>query len=349
MTTRGGFDEGRIAGLAGVVVALLVAVGLAGPAGGQEPPPTDLVTIEDGFGVAGLTFRDCDGVEETDAGFASVFLRRRGTLSGEATVGVAFSGDEADNLVAPPTEVTFAEGDEFGYVDVSLATPRPGTLTVTLSDGPGATVLPPASIDVEVTEAQVGQDCLAPILVPGEAEQTIEVGEQPGGFFPVERLTGFDLPCYGVMVDFADGSGGFGVCVEAPDAEAATGPLFALLETPPVGALPPGLSYADDTWTGAATTPGTYPFQVRFCEDVSADRSTSGLHVVDASGREDLGARAARRGRAGSRADAADLSCFGTADVSVTVLAGAEAAPAPGTTGPAPAAQPISTAARFTG
>ena len=331
-----------------MVLALVLAVGLAGPAGGQDPPATDLVTIEDGFGVAGFTSRDCDGEEVTEPGFAEVLLRRRGALEGEATVGVTYAGDEADNLVDPPTEVVFADGQEYGFVDALLREPRPGTLTVTLSDGPGATVLEPVSIDVEVIGAEVGQDCLAPLTVPGEAAQAIEVGEQPEGFFPVRRLDGFPFPCYGIEVGYADGGGGFGVCVESASADEAAPLIRDVFDMPVVGALPPGLSYADDVWAGAATTPGTYPFQVRFCQDPSAFRRDARLHVVDATGSVDGRARAALVGRAGARADEADRFCLGTADVEVTVRAATDEAPA-GVTGPARAAQPISTAALFTG
>ncbi|WCO66392.1 hypothetical protein PO878_17990 [Iamia majanohamensis] len=331
------------------MLALVLAVGLAGPAGAQDPPATDLVTIEDGFGVAGFVVRDCDGSEETFPGFVEAILRRSGPLVGDAAVGLEYDGPQADNLVEPPTEVVFGDGQDLSFLHLDLVVPRAGGLTITIVPRDGTSVGDPATFDAVVDEAFLGQDCNAPITVPGSADQVIEVGERPEGFFPIEQVGDAGFPCFGFEVAYTDGTGGFGTCV-GPDSQEAAAELFAVLETPTVGALPPGLAYADDTWTGAATTPGTYPFQVRLCEDLSAFRAASGIHVVDGRGTEDRVRRAGREALARSleRAEGDDLTCYGTADVEVVVRAASDEAPA-GVTGPAPAAAPISTAALFTG
>ena len=94
-------------------------------------------------------------------------------------------------------------------------------------------------------------------------------------------------------------------------------------------------------WSGAATTAGTYPFEVRACfepdafDEVPTEDTTA--EPVSAEGR-------ARRGlEAAVRADAPEVLCVGTLDAEITVV---PAAPA---TVVAVAASPVRSSARFTG
>jgi hypothetical protein len=172
------------------------------------------------------------------------------------------------------------------------------------------------------------------LAVEGRDRQTIDVGEKP-------------LP-YGFFEDLViDPGGDPGVTTtevgpSSTEVTATTeGPLDQAqvravaravpdgVDTPVDGALPPGLTYADDEWSGAATTPGTYAFDVRVCFDGDVLFGTA------------MTGRAVRR--PAPRAFP-DVLCLGTLDAQVVVEA--VAVTPPGTAGPA---TPVRTTARFTG
>lgn len=346
MIIRGGAEKVRGRLLAAVLLAVSVLVVGAVPSGSQEPPPPEEVAIVDSFGVGQLISRDCDGQDETYPGYAAALLSRTvgdgGDLTAELVVGVAYTGPEATNLVNPPSEVVFEAGSDVAIVDVELLAPGTGSLTITLQPGPGHTLVGDPSVTLDLSGRELINDCSAPITGDGDAEQTIPVGARPEGFFPLLTDSSFFEGATCVEVDYAD----IGVvyCVEDP------ADLFGeWLETPVAGALPPGLAYADDTWTGAATTPGVYPFEVRLCEDLGAfedldlDDDVAFEDDVDPEtlkAGDELRDRVARRSlsRAAARADEQDLFCVGTLSAEITVVAAT-----------APAAVPVTTTARFTG
>lgn len=349
MLIRGGAEKVRGRVLAAMLLAVGVLVVGAVPSGSQEPPPPEEVAIDESFGLGQLLSRDCDGQDETYPGYAAVLLSRTvvggGDLTGELVVGVAYSGPEAANLLSPPSEVVFEEGSELGIVDVELLTPGTGSLTITLQPGPGYVLVGATSVTVDLSGEELVNDCTAALTGAGDAAQTIAVGARPDPFFPLveDPLLG-DALCLEFVVD--------GTYLAYCSVDDEGGELFAqFLETPVVGALPPGLGYADDTWTGAATTPGVYPFEVRLCEDLGAfddffdDLLGEGVEMdeVDPEALKaggELRDRVARRSlsRAAARADEEDLFCVGTLDAEITVVAAV-----------APAAVPVRAPARLTG
>jgi hypothetical protein len=97
--------------------------------------------------------------------------------------------------------------------------------------------------------------------------------------------------------------------------------LFGFDELRVVGTLPPGLTLDEDAlWVGTATTPGTYAFQVVHCPDT--------IEMFPELPR---------------------LLCSGTADVQIVVEGPPGSTPPDPSTPSAPAATPVSAAARLTG
>lgn len=316
------------------VAALVALAFVAGPASSGAAPADVEVTILDSYAPGSETYVDCEGEEHVlafpDGG---VLLERTGDLSAELVVAVSLSGDLAPTVVDPPSEATFPAGDDWAelYLEVADAEAE-GTLTVTLEPGPDHTLVEPASVDLVVEPTYPGLDCRDPLdLDPDRTDQTIDIGERP------EALLGLDE--VGDLEDDVvepDGT------VRAPGDVIVDGVPSIFLDgdlvTPVEGALPPGLAYADDRWTGAATTAGTYDFVVRVCiEDAFGPVPASDL-TASAAARSHLLEHSPRAG-----ADFPSI-CFGTEDITITVR------PATVTPPPtAPPARPITARARFTG
>jgi hypothetical protein len=296
------------------VLGLLVAA--PAPAGPGDPVEVSAVAT---FSPGIELYTDCDGVEhEFTYDEFGVLLERTGPLLAEITVGITYSGDLADNLADAPTEVTFESGSDYAEVLGTLDPVEEGTLTVTVEPGVAYTV-GEGSIDIVVEPPVDAISCLDEITVfEDRVAQTIDVGERPKpyGFFD-EDGDGVDTNIVGVYeVD------GEQITYDESD-------YLGDYLTPVVGELPPGLTYAQDRWGGAATAPGTYAFSVRVCVadalPVDEGDDAADLRLADAVARA---------------ADDLPTVCFGTAEVSVEVLAAAA---------DAPPAQPISTDAQFAG
>lgn len=300
-TSRGGARRRRVM-VGASAVAAAVALGAAGPAGGGAPPPaeTTLVGISTSLGSGPSTslYRDCDGVDQPYASEAAILLSRSGDILGPLTVPLSWSGDMVPFLEGPPGSATFAAGDDVTAVTLRLTSPEPGplSLTVTVEDGPDHDPGSPspayaASVDLGSGAPVVTWDCTTVVALADElANQTIEVGGVPE---PLRLPFVADPPR------------------DAPSPEQ----LFTEVVS---GSLPPGLTYEDDTWGGAATTPGTYPFEVAVC--TVPDTWLAPISV-----------------------------CMGRVAVTITVVDPAVVAPAGAQAPPAPPAAAVAAAATFTG
>ena len=329
MTTRGARLRRSIVALAAIVAA---TTAIAAPAGSQDPGLPE-VNIEFAEGAFVAVYNDCDGSEQTDTiNEAFVAFVTEDRIDQELTVAVSLSGTLVDNVVDPPSEVVLqpivGEGPAFGELLFEIDPVEEGTLALTIEPGAGYTVGPGADtgsdLDFDGQELLIA-DCREDLGEPpgGTDDQTIEVGERPEplGFFE-NSGTGFAgvTVIDGETVNFSGGGGFSGEGIS----------------TPAVGTLPPGLTYENDRWGGAATTPGEYTFDVRLCIDDA---------FIDGES-DDSASEMPRRPRA-SRAITGPI-CFGTVyDVRIEVLP-ASATPPPASP-TAPPASPITGPARFTG
>lgn len=294
MTSTAARSARALVGLAFVAAGLVAG---AGPTSGQTPPPEPVV-VSFAFWNA-LTpsgTGECDGSVTPTGTNGGFMVERTGPLLDDLVVPLTFTGEKVADLVEVPASATLPAGEESVHVSISASDPSPGTLSVALGDGPDHDLGTPATADLSVGPLTVYPSCLSPWPVtPGTEEQTIAVGEvpEPYGFADLvgpgdphagatSRVAGWDLPSPGSMTGRA------------------------------IGTLPPGLTYLDDEWGGAATTPGTYPFRVAVCF-------------------------------AGPDGD-----CIGSAAVTVTVRA-PDAAPRPGPGPAAPPAVAVTGVARLTG
>lgn len=315
------------------IVAAVVAAG-TGPAGGQAEPttttttttiPADLPEVEvvEFFAEGGGSYRDCEGQETpVFGGFVEIFAERTGDDDEALVVPITYSGPAAEDL-GETSDLEFAPDDQEGFAFAELGDGASGTLIVTLEPGPGYVVAGEGTFEVEISNDDVIADCNEPLPVgDDQANQTIQVGDRPEPIF--DELFGGE---FGDDPEFAE-----------------------FYETPVVGDLPPGLTYVDDVFGGAATTPGVYDFQVRLCIDPDSEDFAS-ERAVDPEMR--------RMQRA---LGDVDTPCFGTVDVRIEVLP-ADVVPTvpvdpgtvpvtPGTEPVAPVsppAVPIPTEATFTG
>ncbi len=243
--------EGRVGRLlVGAALAVaMAAVGSSVPAGGGAPPPPGPTVVgiaqSLAFGPHVSLYRDCDGVDQPYAEEGAFLLERSGDILGPLTVPLSWSGDMVPFLDAPSATATFEAGEASTTVTIRLTTPEPGplSLVVTVEDGPDHDPGAPSpgygpSVDLGSDAPDVRWDCGSPMAIADElADQTIEVGEVPAPL---------GLPF-----------------VANPPRDA---PSPEQLYTEVVsGEVPPGLTYQDDTWGGAATTPGEYAFEAAIC------------------------------------------------------------------------------------
>ncbi|HYI60575.1 MAG TPA: hypothetical protein VEW93_02090 [Acidimicrobiales bacterium] len=281
----------------------LLATGLAGPpAGAGAPPPPEPVVVDIAIFLPSSThlYRDCDDVVRPIPDPSGGLLARTGPLLSELTVTVEVIGTLAGEVEDPPTSVTFPVGrDQVPVILDFVGAPGPGTIGLRVLDGADYDLGPNSSATADVAAPEVGIDCDDPLAdapalgQPLRDDQTIHVGEVPVpiGLYEIPFVPG--APRSAMPRDLSQ-------------------PTADTFDTPVVGALPPGLAYADDTWSGAATTPGTFTFAVRLCNDGELYQTTFPV-------------------------------CLGTADVRITVLGDGSAGPQ------ATAATPVATTARFTG
>jgi hypothetical protein len=299
---RGGSGRRR-ALLAGVVVVGSVLLVGTAPAPAQAADPE--LNLWDSFPPSVFAYTDCDGVvhrQDDLEGLARFALDDAPATT--LTVPVTYSGSLADDLVDPPTEVTFTPASVYGDLTVTFGAVVEGSLVVTPQPGPGYVLGPNLPLTVLVEDPLVVADCAQDLGSPpdGADRQTITVGERPDPL-------GF--------VQLGDGSG------DPVDTDGYSTPVGA-------GTVPPGLVYATDVWSGAATTPGTYAFDVHLCQVGSQY-----LPFGDGPG-------------APAVLDLPDPICFGTVDVTVVVEAASGGSP--GGSGPAaPPASAVDAPARFAG
>lgn len=335
----------------GFTTIAAVVVAADGPiASGEEPAEVPVVSINpDWTFLISETFRDCDGTEYDVGTFGAIVLERTeidGEV-GELEVPVTYGGSLAGSLVDPQPSAAF---DDPGWLEteiyVELPESTPGTLTITL-DPPAVDAgyaLGPDPEDTTIELTVPGEesltDCADPIGVDEEnTDQTITVGETPDplGIFDFDVECEPEDECELVECDedgCAESTSTTEVAREAREARETPDGIWDVYSTPVVGTLPPGLAYADDAWTGTATTPGVYTFDVRLCIDLDFDLEST-LNSSD-------GRIARDRARARAIEDLPDTPCFGTEEVRVEVLAAAADTPSPPAT-------PIRTQARFTG
>lgn len=251
----------------GVGMAAVAVVGVGGPApsGAQEAPETPVVSILDGYGPEAYTYI-CDGETTTWAfldGATLLVLDRQAVV--DVPVAIGYEGSLVDRLVDPVPEVVFAPGDDAMVVPFVVDEVVDGDLTVTIEPGEGYEVGVDASItfDVSAEPIELG-DCNEDLGDPpgGTDRQTIAVGEKPVpiGFFPdsEDATVAEDVAGAGLVPEAVADRARFTSRID--DLEPGYG-----FTTPVIGELPPGLAYAEDVWSGAATTPGTYDFDVRLC------------------------------------------------------------------------------------
>jgi hypothetical protein len=318
--------------------AVVVVVGSGLPAPGQVEPLGPEISYIDAYGPAVYGYEDCDGVvhtEEDEVGF--IYVELEDDAEADVAVTISFSGSLADDLVDPPTTIDVVAGTFWGEAPFALDELETGDLTVTVEPGLDYTSDPEDTYTFEISdEVEVLASCRDDLGTPpdGTDRQTIDVGGRPApiGFFDdVEEIPGEEgtTTTTTEVVETTEST----TTSSTTTTTEAIDPSFAQVravraapegyDTPVVGDLPPGLTYEDDVWGGAATTPGLYAFDIRVCFD-------QGAFTIDAG----------RKGGARRPTPRAfpDVICVGSVDVQVLVE-GAAQEPAP----------PVRAAARFAG
>lgn len=266
------------------VTAALAAIVVGGvPAPAQAPPALPVISMGTPYGPTRLAAVDCDGVRHVINFYEGAAVLNRDDVGptdpADVEVGVSFSGELADDVIDPPSSITVPSDDRYTAVTFVLPPEALGGITVTLEPGPGYTLGVPSSGSVEVTEqaSHTLADCTEPLDLPaGVADQTIPVGGRPADLPPPEGELVYDV----------------------------------------VGPVPPGLTFEQGRWSGAATTPGTSVLGVGHCLTRQIPEQSSLPGIL----------------------------CFSSADVRITVRA--PSAPSSPSARPA---TPITTAAAFTG
>jgi hypothetical protein len=174
------------------------------------------------------TFSPCVGEDQVTVNPAFIRVSRTGSTADALVVDVTYGGSLGAGVDYPalPDPVTIDAGSGFAISPVRAT--RGGTVTISIEPGAGYTATAPLTVEATITESRIAASCAA----PDEQVQTIEVGQTPVAL-PVNDTYG------GALADATLGI---------------------------VGDVPPGLSFAaDGTWTGRATTVGTFTFTARYC------------------------------------------------------------------------------------
>jgi hypothetical protein len=183
--------------------------------------------VASGLGGSILELDSCNSPSQTLVNPGFLKVERPGASNGTIAVNVTYGGTlvAGTDYEALPDPIEIPAGDTQTVVPVEAT--APGTVTLTVDPGDGYVVGDPAtaSITFEVTSP--------PIFCTEAVVETIAVGEQPTAILVEEQFPG---------------------------------PPLADTSFEPEGEAPPGLTLnRDGSWTGAATTVGTYEITGRWC------------------------------------------------------------------------------------
>jgi hypothetical protein len=169
----------------------------------------------------------CNGPTQTVGNPGFLKVERPGASNGTIAVNVSYGGSltSGTDYDPLPNPIEIPAGDTQTLLAVEAS--ATGTVSLTVEPGDGYVVGEPASATATFELAEVPTFCTEVIV------ETIEVGDAPTSFLVEEEFEG---------------------------------PPVADLAFEPEGEAPPGLSLErDGTWTGAATTEGTYEIAGRWC------------------------------------------------------------------------------------
>jgi hypothetical protein len=169
----------------------------------------------------------CNGPTQTLGNPGFLKVERPGASNGTIFVNVSYAGTlmPGTDYEPLPNPIEIPAGDTQTVVAVEAL--APGSVSLSVEPGDGYVVGDPATATTNFERADVPTFCSEAIV------ETIEVGEAPTNLLVEEE---FD------------------------------GPPVADLAFEPEGSAPPGLALErDGTWSGAATTEGTYEIAGRWC------------------------------------------------------------------------------------
>jgi hypothetical protein len=222
----------------GTAAAALIAVGLLAPIGAGAAPtgaPPPDVVASATDGQL-VSVSACGRGHAEDETPATLTVERPNATSGTIEVDVTYGGTLPTSQTDQlPDPIEIPAGQTSTTVEVPFFSNDSDTLTITVEPGTGYLVGDPATATSTITYDEADVDC-------PEIDDVIPVGGRPTAF-PVEQESGI-------------------------------GP--SLLDFGTDVAPPPGLTLeADGTWSGAATTPGTYR--------ISGVWSQDGIPVIGAT------------------------------------------------------------------
>lgn len=227
------------------------APGSEAPQGGEdlETPsstePATVTLVKGGTRKGRMARRDCEGNVDVMQGVEWLTFQRTGPIAQALTVPITFGGSLTGSLFRPLPQVDFRAGYAVERIPFSLGGQGSGDITVALSSGPGYTAGSPSSVSYQFASAPMIGDCLSEIALPAAA-QTIDVGQRP------QDLVVPTSPSPSTVIDSLP---------------------FKVSRMYVQGTPPPGLGLTvtrnvdvkEATWSGTATTPGTYRFPIRYC------------------------------------------------------------------------------------
>jgi hypothetical protein len=168
-----------------------------------------------------VVIQQCDGETVINQSQGLLKIERPNSTSGTISVDVTYSGSLVDTAdLEPLPDPVVIEAGDDSTI-LPVEASAPGDVTLTIEPGDGYVVGEPASATSEIAAEGSEFGC------QDETVETVDLGSQPTPYPVYDRF-------------------GFGV-----------GDSTLVIE----GELPPGLLYAiDGTWSGAATTLGTFEF-----------------------------------------------------------------------------------------
>jgi len=221
-------DQGTIDGARrGRAVAALVAVVLgwtalvAMPAGAAPAGAPAADVIAEALGGTVNIFTPCEGEANVIPGNGLLKVERPGSIAGTISVNVTYGGTLVPGTDYEPLPDTVEIPAGESQTILFFDSANDGTVTLTVEPGEGYTVGDPATATATIGLSDIDAIC------PDEETLTTTVGSQPPAIPVFDRYGGA----------FAD-------------------TIFEI-----EGDLPPGLDLGvDGSWTGTATTVGTYRF-----------------------------------------------------------------------------------------